>query len=79
MGGNTAVPISFLPSSLYTGPAPAAARNIPFASTQPSPLVAPPEMNTGLGAHSATSSCASTGRSPGVSGPAYFKKFPAIQ
>ena len=36
-------------------------------------------MNTGRGAHSATSSWASTGRSSGVSGPAYLRKLPAIQ
>src|ERR1017187_4423357 len=79
IGGNSVVPMSRLPSSRYTGPAPAAARNIPLASTHPSPLRAPPEMNTGRGAHIAISSCASTGMSPGVSGPAYFMKLPAIQ
>jgi len=34
----------------------AAAMNIPLASTQPSPLVAPPLINTGRGAQSAMSS-----------------------
>ena len=69
-----------LPSSLYTGPAPAAARNMPFASTQPSPFSsAPPLMNTGRGAHNATNSCASMGRSFQCSGPPYLMKLPAIQ
>ena len=36
-------------------------------------------MNTGRGAHSAISSCESTGRSFQFSGPAYFRKLPAIQ
>ena len=49
-------------------------------SAHSSPAVfEPTPTNTGRGAHSAISSCASTGRSPVVSGPAYFMKFPAIQ
>ena len=53
---------------------------MPLASTQPSPAVDEPLLtNTGRGAHRATSSCASTGRSFQVRGPAYFKKLPAIQ
>ncbi len=36
-------------------------------------------MNVGRGAHRAISSWASTGRSAGVSGPAYLRKLPAIQ
>jgi hypothetical protein len=77
-GGNSVVPKSFLPNSLYTGPAAAAAINMPLGSTQPSPFW-PLLMNTGRGAQSATSSCASTGRSFQCNGPAYLIKLPAIQ
>ena len=55
-------------------PGPAAARNMPLASTHPSPLVAPALMNTGRGAHSATSSCESTGRSFQFSGPGVLQE-----
>ncbi len=56
------LPRSFLPNSLYTGPAATAAMNIPRASTQAISLL-PALMNMGRGAHNANSSCASTGRS----------------
>src|SRR5581483_10621463 len=85
IGGNTETPSPFLPSNSYTGPAPTPARNVPLASTQLSPPGSasypplPALRNTGRGAHIATSSCESTGRSFQFSGPAYFKKFPAIQ
>src|SRR4029453_2576094 len=80
IGGNSVVPRSFLPRSRYTGPAPAAPRNIPFASTQPpSTSNEPLDTNTGRGAQRATSSCESTGRSLAVRGPAYLRKLPATQ
>src|SRR4029079_16583104 len=79
IGGNSLVPSPFLPSSLYTGSAPTPARNDPFASTHPSPAVAPALRNTGRGAHNAISSCESTGRSFTVSGPEYLRKLAAIQ
>src|SRR6185312_8805405 len=51
VGGNSAVPRSFLPRRRYTGPAPTSARNVPLASAHPSPArVVPPLMNTGRGA-----------------------------
>ena len=43
--------------------------NMPFASTQASPLFEPLLMNTGRGAHRATSSWASIGKSSQVNGP----------
>src|SRR5213075_2560927 len=53
---------------------------MPFASTHlPSTVGEPELMNTGRGAHNATNSCASKGKSFGVSGPAYLIKFPANQ
>ena len=67
-------------SNLYTGPAATSAMNDPRASTQPSPFsTVPAPTNTGRGAHIAISSCESTGRSFHPIGPAYFRKFPAIQ
>ncbi len=50
------------------------ARNVPGTSTHPpSTSCEPPPMKSGLGAASAISSCASTGRSFAVSGPAYLR------
>jgi hypothetical protein len=53
---------------------------MPFASTHvPSSFAEPALIKMGLGAQSATSSWASTGRSFTVRGPAYFIKFGANQ
>src|SRR5437588_3960389 len=50
-GGNSVVPKSFLPKSLYTGPAATAAMNMPLWSTQPpSTLGEPALMKAGRGA-----------------------------
>ena len=70
----------FLPKSVYTGPAFVAPTNEPLASIHwPSTKGEPALINTGRGAHSAMSSCASTGRSSCVFMLAYFMKFPQNQ
>lgn len=80
IGGITVVPKSFLPRSLYTGPAATAAKNCPLSSIQlPSTLGELQLINTGRGAHIAINSCASTGRSFSVNGPEYFIKLGANQ